>query len=848
MAAQGPWEKYAQPVSSGQPWAKYAADTDTGTITQPVSSGDYLSSSIESLRQGARDIGRYIGSYFAPAEKRPVMPSDADLEKALSKPAVPLAGEPDESRLPMKQRVAMAKERVRQAQKRYDDYQDFLKSRSYLRRGSDASVYALSLPLRAMTHGEYGFGDVAGLVTPWGEQYRGQEQDFATANPGIVNALRHIGSVAPGVPLLRSMGAAEGGVSAAARATPGWAASITRKAPATATEPAPVQNAMLPRPAALVGPEARLQSIQDFRAANVPVFAPSLASKGVARVARTAEEMPLIGGTVKIPKNEVEAAAAAEQARITRNLGAAVSKDEAGLTAQSGLMRYRTAGLQDLERQRLEDLGVSPNRPAPKKASDAANISRIGRLNTGAMNEAELKLASQARVQFPQNLRARTEDLSRQEVQRIIDAPARDTSFAVKQAALYRRADDAMPQIMRKDASRNPNLFAQRESGAVARGLLEHEKSASISAGILKGRFGPLVARLTNSRSNMTIENMRAARTEIGRALAEGNQLDTSLSRTQLKMLYGALTNDIERALVGVAARARLEENAGKLPKGTADQADRALHLTRVADRYTRAGMERMDRFMNVVGAQTIEQAGQRIVQYLRDNTQNVRALETIASALRPEEWRAILGHVIDNFGRLSPGAVEAERIFSFERFATDFNKISSSPRVQALFERGIGKQNFEALKRLSRIAERMKYYETTRNFSGTAYTGAGIAGATALFRPTTLLAVIGGFMALGGAGKLLTSQTFASWLAGVYKAEIAGKNALGASWQATRAAVTKTQLGRLREAIKNEPDPQTRDLMRALANSLVRGASARDESMQRRSQPIGQMNALAGR
>ncbi len=749
----------------------------------------------------------------------------------------------------MEQRVALAKERIAAAQKVYDENQAFLNARGPLERASDLTVYGVSQPLRAVTQGQYGFGDLAGAVTPWGDQYREQEQNFQRANPGIVGALHQAAGAGLGVPMLRGMGHVEGGFNAL-RTAPGAAKVIIREAEQAAQEAAPEAvpaNALAPRPGALVGPEARLRSIQDFQDANIPVFAPSLASKGVARTARTIEETPLIGGTVKVPKNEVEAAAAAEQARITQDLGSAQSKDEAGLIAQSGLDRFRTARLQDLERKQLERLDINPERPAPAGAADSLRIDRPSQLNTAAMSDAELRMAAQARVQFPQSMRSTIEDLSPRELQRIIDAPANETSFATKQSALYKRADDAMPQIMRDDESRNPNLFAQRESAVVARGLLQQEQSSSVRASILNGRFGPLVERMTNPSANMTIESMRAARTEIGRALSEGNQLDASLSRTQLKQLYGALTNDVQRALVGVAARARIQERAGRLPAGVADQADRALHLTRIADRYTRAGMERMDRFMGVLGANSIEQAGQRIAQYLRDNTQNVRALDTVASALRPEEWRSVLGHVIDNLGRLPPGAREAERVFSFERFATDFNKISQSPRVQAIFERGIGQAHFAALQRLARVAERMKYYETTKNYSGSAYAGAGIAGAGALFSLHTIAPVVGGFLAMGGAGKLLTSQAFASWLSGVYTAEMRGGNAIGVAREMAgnelslaRGAYPSRQIGKLRDAITRERDPQTKDLMKSLANALVQGPDA-EERYRARSRMQGQ-------
>src|SRR4030067_3519324 len=133
----------------------------------------------------------------------------------------------------------------------------------------------------------------------------------------------------------------------------------------------------------------------------------------------------------------------------------------------------------------------------------------------------------------------------------------------------------------------------------------------------------------------------------------------------------------------------------------------------------------------------------------------------SVASSLRPEEWRSVLGHVIEGLGRLTPGAREAERIFSFERFATDWNKISQNPRTIALFRRGLGNEVVPALQNLGRIAERMKRYETTRNYSGSGYVALGGAGLASVFSPQTLPLVVLGMAGTGVAGKILTSRSF---------------------------------------------------------------------------------------
>ena len=353
--------------------------------------------------------------------------------------------------------------------------------------------------------------------------------------------------------------------------------------------------------------------------------------------------------------------------------------------------------------------------------------------------------------------------------------------------------------------------------------MLRQEQSANIRGGILEGRFGDLAERLSNPQRPMTLESMRAARTEVGRALSSFGEFDTRLDRTQLKQLYGAISDDYQAGLVALAARAR---KASKLAPtapnyaspAIANAADKALQRYRVADRYFRQGIERMDRFMTVLGAQTLEQASRRIGSYLRENTQNIGALRSMASSLRPEEWKAILGNVIANLGKLTPGAREAERVFSFERFATDWNKINQNPQVMALMRKSLGEPVFKSLQNMGRIAERMKYYETTKNYSGSAYTAFGGATLATLWNPVAWPLLIGSIAGTGLAGKVMTSQSFARWVNSLNRAQVK----VGSSVAATRQAL-RPHLQRLLSLAAKEPDPEVAAAMTALGYSIDR-------------------------
>jgi hypothetical protein len=232
-----------------------------------------------------------------------------------------------------------------------------------------------------------------------------------------------------------------------------------------------------------------------------------------------------------------------------------------------------------------------------------------------------------------------------------------------------------------------------------------------------------------------------------------------------------------------------------------------------------------MDRFMDVLGAKTLEQASKRVASYLKENTQNIRALESMSSALRPEEWRAVLGNVIEGLGRLTPGAREAERVFSFERFATDWNKISQNPRVMGVMRRSLGDDVVRSLQNMGRISERMKYYETTKNFSGSGPTALTGGGLVMLYDPTMWPMLIGGVAGAGATGKILTSRSFARWVNSLNRAQVR----VGSSVAATRQAA-RPHLQRLIDFASREPDPEISAAMAALAFTINRQMDALEQ------------------
>ena len=342
---------------------------------------------------------------------------------------------------------------------------------------------------------------------------------------------------------------------------------------------------------------------------------------------------------------------------------------------------------------------------------------------------------------------------------------------------------------------------------------LANSRLSSTAARALEGtKLGSVIDKLQEiqlaSRApppkepTFSVNDLMAAKTEVGRALRGDDPLNKQLSSTQLKAWYAALSDDVEAGLISRAAKARRQANEGVISQDVADQADKALHLTKQADAYTKAGMERMNQFADVMNAETPEQAARLLASSLRRNTQNTQAIEALTEVLRPEEARSVLGHVIDDLGRdPKTGA------FSLKRQADDWAKINSEPRIRAVLSNVLGDSTVRTMDNISTIARGMQQYEKQSPLF--THGVVGMVGLGTLLNPAhwpALIAASG--VAAPVAGKILTSPTFARWAA-----KQAARRSQATSQQAVEA------FGDLASEAKQEYDPEVRSALTAAAS-----------------------------
>ena len=131
-------------------------------------------------------------------------------------------------------------------QQRADEQAKFDASRTLGKRIEDTATFALSTPVRALTKGQYGLGDLYGLANERvGRETAQSEADFARANQGqnafetlnpmdipSLATMEHAGGIAPGIPMLSTMGYLPMGATntaiAAAKQLPGEAKALLK--------------------------------------------------------------------------------------------------------------------------------------------------------------------------------------------------------------------------------------------------------------------------------------------------------------------------------------------------------------------------------------------------------------------------------------------------------------------------------------------------------------------------------------------------------------------------------------------------------------------------------------------
>lgn len=518
------------------------------------------------------------------------------------------------------------------------------------------------------------------------------------------------------------------------------------------------------------------EDAQAFEQIGVRPFGPAFNQGPVASVGKQLTETPLIGAPLRNNLDETMQDAASAAGRIAQQISPTATAETAGSAVQRGLNRMATAGMHELEPEVLRRIAVPTVAQVPRQqvmsqgaaqvAQQAAPIrAQIGATTAQTTRGAMVPAARPLSVSL--TTRTTPEMLDDAQLARVIRAPAHETSFATRQEALYERAWRMLPTMFRTDGSANGNMVAavntRQALQQIQRDIANQISGQSTIRGALAERF------LNAHASNFQLAQLRAIRTEIGRQMRGGTlPTENTLNATQLRHIYGAISRDIETGIETLANRAAITAGRTGNPQdiATARQAAGALHAMRTADRYTRQGMERIDRFIAVMNAQSPEAAAKRIVQASLEGTKgNIRMARAAANALRPEERLEIGSLIVQEMGRPVPSArgIVAEVGWSPQSFLTRWNAMA--PEARGLW---FTAEHGRALDDLFRVAHRIANVEalvnTSRTGTNTMNMGGALAGIGSMVRGDFVTPLAIGASGLG-ASVLMSRPAYTRWM-----------------------------------------------------------------------------------
>lgn len=212
--------------------------------------------------------------------------------------------------------------------------QDFQDSRSLVDRGTGALNYAASIPVRALTQGQYGAGDVLSAMglDGVGAATAKSEDDFARANEPQLEALRKAGD----------LGAGTVGVDFVRPGLP------ARESYRPQLHEPRSQNAVT--------------DLRAFNEAGVRPYGPAFSAAPTAGLSKALADTPYLGAPVRHALEESLAGVKKASEDVAARFGNAATEEQAGRAVQEGIERYKDARSDDIVREQMQSDAPKPRR------------------------------------------------------------------------------------------------------------------------------------------------------------------------------------------------------------------------------------------------------------------------------------------------------------------------------------------------------------------------------------------------------------------------------------------------------------------------------------------------------
>lgn len=602
----------------------------------------------------------------------------------------------------------------------------------------DAATFAASMPVRAITRGEYGVGDVANAVgaTDLGNSLTQAEGDFAYANKGPLELAQMAGEASLGIPALNQLG------------VPLETSLRTIRANAVAPR--------FPRNMAEVR-AARIADKAAMERSGIEPFGPALADESMATVANQMSKVPIASAPLvnKIRTAVGQTRDAAE--KVASGYGTATTDAQAGAIVQKGLERFRDARPQDIIETNLKTLPETPQSLAYLEgiaADRAANTSF--KTKAGALYE----LAWRG---LPKDMRAGRSKI--------------DTTR-------FTGGLNATKDVLRDIYERNKSLIKKPKKASKAK-TLPAGATEDIALPVRGGLLGQAIKDvMTTKNANRPLQAMRDLRSELRRlASGMGDTEKNTLKSADLDRIQSAITQDMVTLLSRNA-----DEYAKTGDLATAQSVRQSIRRFQQSDTFYRVGQQRIEKIEKLIDAKSPEEVGRILVNAATTKGKgDLQKLIAVQRTLRPEEWNDYVAGVIRHMGQpvASARGVAREQGFSVQSFLTAYQRMEPEAR-HVLFRSRASAELAQALDDLARSAGRMAEFEATANTSRSATNAiamAAVAGGAqqVIANWEYALFSFGGTYAVS---KFLASPLYVRWLTRAVKIQTDPRLQGGRAWK----------------------------------------------------------------
>lgn len=284
-----------------------------------------------------------------------------------------------------------------------------------------------------------------------------------------------------------------------------------------------------------------------------------------------------------------------------------------------------------------------------------------------------------------------------------------------------------------------PNVLSDLDA---TRGVIADIAAERQAAGLGASRAIDHVLEGVQRPEGLTAAGLKTLRTSIGEKLDNG-LLPADISKSELKRLYGGLSQDLEDAVYNSGLR----ERNGRFQKRSLapDAFDKANGInSMIAGRR-----EALAKIVGTDASAAPERVVDRLIGFASTNSRaDVNKLLLARKAIGGENWNEVASGIVSRMGR------DVDGKFSPERFITSYGKISADGKRLLFASTGRGDLH-NALEDIATLSRRAKELNAYGNPSGTGRVVSALSTAGAVFTHphVAIPAAIGGRLAARALG-----------------------------------------------------------------------------------------------